>query len=161
MLVLSCAVGLKLQAFPRCELCISKSTCLFRRHVADRLGSVAVSRMLAVPPMRTGSCRVVSFRFVHSIETRPRVPCLLAVALDCRVARQAALLYTSSSGQRRVRCHTLALPVTGALPSIFRSTGEPRVLTSFWISPLRMVCHGGPYHKEAVVHVCKGLVWRK
>ncbi|CAM9491086.1 unnamed protein product, partial [Sphacelaria rigidula] len=35
---------------------------------------------------------------------------------------QAALLYTSSSGQRRVRCHTLALPVTGALPSIFRST---------------------------------------
>eukprot|EP00752_Nemacystus_decipiens_P016511 g14759.t1 len=35
---------------------------------------------------------------------------------------QAALLYTSASGQRRVRCHTLGLPVTGLLPNIFRST---------------------------------------
>ncbi|CAM9100724.1 unnamed protein product [Ectocarpus fasciculatus] len=35
---------------------------------------------------------------------------------------QSALLYTSTSGQRRVRCHTLGLPVTGLLPNIFRST---------------------------------------
>lgn len=37
--------------------------------------------------------------------------------------RQAALLYTSTSGQRRVRCHTLGLPVTGVLMNIFRSVG--------------------------------------
>ncbi|CAM9711406.1 unnamed protein product, partial [Hapterophycus canaliculatus] len=35
---------------------------------------------------------------------------------------QSALLYTSASGQRRVRCHTLGLPVTGLLLNIFRST---------------------------------------
>ncbi|CAM9922534.1 unnamed protein product [Discosporangium mesarthrocarpum] len=35
---------------------------------------------------------------------------------------QAALLYTSSSGQRLVRCHTLGLPVTRQLGHIFRTT---------------------------------------
>lgn len=37
---------------------------------------------------------------------------------------QAALLYTSASGKRRVRCHTLGLPVTAVLPNLFRSVGE-------------------------------------
>lgn len=52
--------------------------------------------------------------------------CLLcAFLLAARaLVPQAALLYTSTSGQRRVRCHTLGLPVTGLLPNIFRSTGE-------------------------------------
>ena len=48
-----------------------------------------------------------------------RAPVLLLLLL-----LQAALLYTSTSGQRRVRCHTLGLPVTGLLPNIFRSAGE-------------------------------------
>ncbi|CAN0525730.1 unnamed protein product, partial [Scytosiphon promiscuus] len=37
---------------------------------------------------------------------------------------QSALLYTSTSGQRRVRCHTLSLPVAGVLETLFHSAGE-------------------------------------
>lgn len=40
---------------------------------------------------------------------------------------QSALLYTSTSGQRRVRCHTLGIPVTGAVETLFRSAGEALV----------------------------------
>ncbi len=34
---------------------------------------------------------------------------------------QAALLYTTHQGQRRIRVHTLQLPISSALPSIVRS----------------------------------------
>jgi hypothetical protein len=32
---------------------------------------------------------------------------------------QAALLYTSSGGERRIRVHTLAVPITADLPTVF------------------------------------------
>lgn len=52
---------------------------------------------------------------------------------------QSALLYTSAGGQRRVRCHTLGLPVTGLLPNIFRSTGKKGALSGC-VALLTVVC---------------------
>lgn len=55
---------------------------------------------------------------------------------------QAALLYTTPSGQRRVRVHTLALPIAGSLGSVFRGADldatlqvfAPRPDTRRWMS---------------------------
>ncbi|MBW0489090.1 hypothetical protein O181_028805 [Austropuccinia psidii MF-1] len=42
---------------------------------------------------------------------------------------QCALLYTSANGQRRVRCHNLALPVTQVMGNIFRSADMDATIT--------------------------------
>mmetsp|Transcript_8506 Transcript_8506/g.13074 ORF Transcript_8506/g.13074 Transcript_8506/m.13074 type:complete len:123 (-) Transcript_8506:689-1057(-) len=50
-------------------------------------------------------------------------------AQDARMARiskrflfvQSALLYSSSDGQRRIRCHNLALPITNSLHDCFEN----------------------------------------
>jgi protein transport protein SEC24 len=39
-------------------------------------------------------------------------------------AFQAALLYTSSRGERRIRVHTLCLPVTGNLPDVLHGADQ-------------------------------------
>lgn len=78
----------------------------------------------AIPVGNT--CTAVSlFLFGAHIYKTPRPTFLLCVEnpYDCRGLFQAALLYTSTSGQRRVRCHTIGLPATGVLASIFRSVG--------------------------------------
>lgn len=76
-----------------------------------------------------GVFRGISFAYCDAAAAvthalNPAVYCVLCCLLTRALVPQAALLYTSTSGQRRVRCHTLGLPVTGLLPNIFRSTGE-------------------------------------
>lgn len=40
--------------------------------------------------------------------------------MDVDYAMQAALLFTNTSGQRRIRVHTLALPITDNVSSVFK-----------------------------------------
>ncbi|KAI8447533.1 Sec23/Sec24 trunk domain-containing protein [Phakopsora pachyrhizi] len=43
---------------------------------------------------------------------------------------QCALLYTSSNGQRRVRCHNLTIPVTSIMGNVFRSADMDATITA-------------------------------
>lgn len=47
------------------------------------------------------------------------------------VALQAALLYTTSSGERRIRVHTLSIPVVGAIVDLHRHADVEAVATLF------------------------------
>lgn len=44
------------------------------------------------------------------------------------VCFQAALLYTSSQGERRIRVHTLCLPVTASLPEVMYSADQQAII---------------------------------
>jgi protein transport protein SEC24 len=68
----------------------------------------------------------------------------VAIEEDLRDSRevsfQAALLYTSSKGERRIRVHTLCLPTTANLNDVINGADEAAVigmLTKFGNSTLR------------------------
>jgi len=44
---------------------------------------------------------------------------------------QLAVLFTTSAGQRRVRLHTISVPVTAEMPRVFRSSDMDAVLGFF------------------------------
>lgn len=45
------------------------------------------------------------------------------------VCFQAALLYTNSEGERRIRVHTLCLPVTSSLPEVMHSADMEAIVS--------------------------------
>ncbi|XP_037948998.1 protein transport protein Sec24A-like [Teleopsis dalmanni] len=45
------------------------------------------------------------------------------------VCFQAALLYTNSEGERRIRVHTICLPVTGSLPEIMHAADTEAIIS--------------------------------
>ena len=45
--------------------------------------------------------------------------CIVVLPPFQAITVQAALLYTSSNGERRLRVHTMVLPVTNSLPGLF------------------------------------------
>lgn len=57
---------------------------------------------------------------------------------------QCALLYTSATGERRVRCHNIALSVTSAMGNVFRSADMDAtiaVVTKQCTVLLSLFCH--------------------
>lgn len=45
------------------------------------------------------------------------------------VCFQAALLYTNSEGERRIRVHTLCLPITSSLPEVMHSADTEAIVS--------------------------------
>lgn len=92
----------------------------------DALMRVRCSAGLSVKAYE-GHLRVVEGRDVElpTVDSDKTIACLLqhdeSLPDKARAVFQAALLYTTHQGQRRIRVHTLQLPISSALPSIVRS----------------------------------------
>eukprot|EP01027_Heterolobosea_sp_BB2_P004714 GEZU01007253.1.p1 GENE.GEZU01007253.1~~GEZU01007253.1.p1 ORF type:complete len:1060 (-),score=283.26 GEZU01007253.1:92-3271(-) len=70
-------------------------------------------------------------------------------------ALQAAVLYTTSSGERRIRVHTITLPVTGSLADLFKySDAEPTVNIMAKAAIDRALSNGMPSARDYVINEC-------
>lgn len=67
---------------------------------------------------------------------------------------QAACLYTNSAGQRLIRVHTLQLPATMSLSSVFRSTEIDSVSGVLMKVAAAAALDGGTGFKEKITKVC-------
>ena len=81
-----------------------------------RVGSQAESAEAAIqrPPL-SGQATCTSSRPPHAW-----LVCAVSLILTRRAFCQAALLYTNTAGQRVIRVHTLALPVTDNISTVFK-----------------------------------------
>uniref|UniRef100_A0A1I8IAW3 Vesicle coat complex copii subunit sec24/subunit sfb2 n=2 Tax=Macrostomum lignano TaxID=282301 RepID=A0A1I8IAW3_9PLAT len=109
----------------------------FNRYVTRKIGFEAVMRLRCTKGISIsafhGSCFVRSTDLLSLPTVNPDAGFGIQLALEDSLADvqlavcQAALLYTSAKGERRIRVHTLAVPVTSRLEDVFRGADQRAV----------------------------------
>ncbi|CAF3325615.1 unnamed protein product [Rotaria sp. Silwood2] len=111
----------------------------FRRYLQRKIGFEAVMRLRSPPAMAihtfhgNGFVRSVDLLVLPNIN--PDAAFGMQVAIEDSLANhtsvtfQAALLYTSSKSERRIRVHTLSLPVSSNLTEICSSADQEAIVS--------------------------------
>ncbi|CAF2797756.1 unnamed protein product [Rotaria sp. Silwood2] len=110
-----------------------------RRYLQRKIGFEAVMRLRSPPALSihtfhgNGFVRSVDLLVLPNIN--PDAAYGMQVSIDDSLAQyktvafQVALLYTSSKGERRIRVHTLSLPVSANLTDIFANADQEAVVS--------------------------------